>query len=228
MQPKNKIKIHWESTNPNCKDVKKQFQPKFIVDFRCYFEWPNNLFHQLYDCVTANIPLVLATLQLPPAETYLIIPRSQQKYYYALLPAEWEKRFLPDNSCISGDNKLSVSYSIGADMTPDSRIATVNPEQFKWDIRKMRELVFKKYSIEPLPKHIVLIERIGSRSFDPSVKKILKVLFRSSLPNLPIVSYTGSESIVDTIRLFSSAQVIIGFHGAGMDINNIIYSSSNM
>ena len=242
IQDANKMTIHWKYPQINsrsssyCSDQTKRIQhAKFIVDLRCYYRWPDNTFHQIYDCFLPNIPLLLLTIsELPINATYLILPKGYEKYYLAVLPDRWTTKYLDDNDCViinndsnnDDGNGLAVFSSIGVDIISPRHYFSVYPRQFKWNVRKMREIVFKRYRIKPTPKRIIIIEREGVRSFDPTVKQTLKMYFNESLPNMPVVSFYGNETMIETIHLFSSAQVIIYFHGAG--IGNIIYAPDHV
>lgn len=232
IQNANRMRVQWDLHTPSnatlstCEDRKKQFHAKYIVDLRCYWGFPMNPFHQLYDCFSANIPLLLATLELPLNETYLIVPGGKSEYYSAFLPTEWEHRYLPDHACIVGNRDLTAIYTICADYPSTKRFSREFTAQFKRNVRKMREVVFKKFGVQPSPKHVILIERGGSRTFDASVKQFMSFQFNRTLPHLPLVSYYGNESMADTVRLFSTAQAIIGFHGAG--IGNVLFAPDNI
>lgn len=239
IQDANKMTIHWEHSKINsrssnyCSDKTKRIHhTKYIVDLRCYYRWPDNTFHQIYDCFLPNIPLLLTIFELPINDTYLILPKGYEKYYLAVLPDIWTSRYLDNNDCVvmnesnNDSNGLTVFSSIGVDIVSPTHYFSVYPQQFKWNVRKMREIIFKKYRIKPAPKRIIFIEREGVRSFDPSVKQTLQMYFNESLPNVPVVSFYGNETMIETINLFSSAQVIIYFHGAG--IGNIIYAPDHV
>merc|ERR1719436_1153397 len=74
---------------------------------------------------------------------------------------------------------------------------------------------------KPSP-HIVLVQRLGeSRMFHEDAVEQLRASLQST--NLPVPTYFGSESVVDTIRLFNQAAGVVGYHGAAWA--NVMFSA---
>merc|ERR1719277_1609875 len=90
-------------------------------------------------------------------------------------------------------------------------------ESYPVDVIKNLQLVQEDANrLVPKPKpHIILIQRENSyRIFRPApLEDLTKSLV--STTGLPVYLYMGRESVIDTIKLFSQANGIVGYHGAG-------------
>ncbi|CAK0900381.1 unnamed protein product [Prorocentrum cordatum] len=74
---------------------------------------------------------------------------------------------------------------------------------------------------EQLPSIVVLQRNTGTRRFRPVA--LLEIIDRLGPVGLPVEQYTGREKAMDTIRLFSSAKGVLGYHGAAWA--NLYFSS---
>ena len=72
--------------------------------------------------------------------------------------------------------------------------------------------------LEHVHRHVVLVQRNGTRSFD-DVEELSASL--ASASRRPIKIYSGEESVSATLDLFASAVGVVGFHGAGL-VNSLL------
>ena len=70
-------------------------------------------------------------------------------------------------------------------------------------------------------RHIVLVQRSGTRAFD-DIDQLSTSL--ASTSQRPVRIYSGNESVSATLDLFASASAVVGFHGAGLV--NSLYTPS--
>lgn len=192
---------------------KVERQATVIVDLRCYhiFVGP---FHQLFDCYYPNIPLIAAIVDHPYKDTYILTSPQLRKYVVASLPDKWSSRFLSHDTCIYSNNSTTVYYSVLSDFPSRSRYFDIDPNQMKKNFVLARHMIFQKFHIQSDLRNILFVERIGARSMHPSARSYFQEHFNKMLPHLPFKVFYGNETVEETVRLFSSAQVVIGFHGA--------------
>jgi len=67
---------------------------------------------------------------------------------------------------------------------------------------------------------VLLVQRHGTRGFCQSreILEVLQTAYRGHILNV----YEGNESVRDTIRLFYQADIVLGYHGAGL--TNLMWS----
>ena len=210
-----------------------------IVDFTCTYIWSKNYFHSLFDCIVGNFELFEAAQELNGPETLILLPRLQsnsslshlRNIFHVLMyadPLEGHfyamQNFNPRVKCYYLHNSAKVIYTsmerpwldfINYNRIPDSNHLKQAQNQIVKRFRKKVELYSSAHS--KLGRTIVYVARYGLRHVD--IAPVLDIM-KKKFPDLPIITYTGAETFKETISIFYSAEIVIGFHGAGL-VNTI-------
>ena len=175
-----------------------------VVDFSCTHTWANENFHRVNDCLLPNWNLAEHALSLDPASTALLVPHALYVFYEEVFPKPWRRAMIRVESgeCVQVRPGASVAY--------ENRAAP--GDELVESAARLRVYVWGRIGVQPERRSFVFIERIKIRRFAAGVRDTL----RSQLhQDTDFVVYYGSESLADTVRLFSRASVVFQFHGAG-------------
>jgi hypothetical protein len=190
-----------------------------VIDLACTSKFRRAIYHRLIDCFVPSICTLQYASMLPAAT--LLAPSYLLDLYKYVLGGSVNRTIL------SYEHKRGEVY--GINITSGESIELVSPkitakihEHHPQHLADLREMILARDpTIAQKPMHIVIIHRSCSdtRCF-PNIDTIFN-RFTKEL-NMSGVLYYGNESFKETIEIFANAQVVVGYHGAGLA--NAIFS----
>lgn len=166
----------------------------------------------MYDCAIPNFALFVLASELMDAGVgvHLVVPSYHIEMASLVLPSGWLEHTVPPpnvSTCIAVAPGANVSFAMSVNETraAPSLLKAAN-------VDALRSAVFAATAARPARAAVLFIRRHGNREFKPAVLDTMRRLIQ---PRANLMVYEGNETLADTVRLFSEASVIFGFHGAG-------------
>jgi hypothetical protein len=196
-----------------------------LFDLSCAFTARAAAFHRVVDCLVPNFDVVDAALAAAndtaavaaagggPA---LLVPHYLAPFAELLLPPALALPHLELSArrrCVRLAPGATVAYGTGTRNVTRAGLAA--------RVARFRALALQRAGVAvddspaKTPK-VVLLERTpaaGRNFYDAAA---VRAALAGALRVSPVATYHGNETLLQTIRLFASASVVIGFHGAGV------------
>ena len=190
-----------------CNNVYQHSVNSSVVDLSCNHRFHHAIFHRLVDCAVRNFALFALAAADPGSK--VVVPKENEMVANLVLGADWPRRRIH----IEAGARNCVGLASGAAVNLELKHVGDNVSRIDMaeNGRMMRAAIFARLNITPSYDNLLYIDRRGAREMTPNVLAGLKRL----LPYYNITVYTGRESFADTVKLFSKAAVVFGFHGAG-------------
>ena len=231
------------TNHAQCKKRKgkiKTGSAKSLVDFSCPYRYVNNPFHRMFDCfiglidvyTTANESIHNRTL-----DTILLIPENSIIRDLLKLvspdPVNYNFKTIKKSDCIIASEKAIVTYASSTVLWIDYYNFLLIPQSHPFymnmiaNTQKFLNIIqlYRDRTIfgKRVPS-ILYINRQGDRqltNIEIVCKKIVKFF-----PHLRGEIYWGTENLQETIKKFYEADIVIGFHGAGLV--NVMFCKGNV
>jgi hypothetical protein len=206
-----------------------------VLDFHCDNRFAGAIYHNLIDCFMYQITLIVRMRELfkndsnHSARSVAIVAQPFMMHYmeivcnaleqYEIYPVFFSSLPHPqfDSACLNRHYNPSVGLRLSKNY---EKWFIFRSKQFSADKKVLviqKKIFFSLVAEQYLPSEkcqsIVLILRKGSREFID--EDDLVGAFRSDFGHQSIDLYRGNETFVQTVRIFSQACAVIGYHGAG-------------
>lgn len=226
-------------------------QFKRIVDLTCLSNRRSSYFHEIMDCIIPNTHLYMLSREWNSPDTAAIIPewpiattQFTRNMFHFLIPNASISLFAqdlfdrPNCCCYLVKSGVKIAYP-RVDVPPmdfyridiwdynnKNLSKLVRPARSIQSAKYFRDLIFSALNRSDLisnsnssgpKKKFLYLKRVQSRY----ISNFLDVLPGILPPDYELVPFFGTENIHETITKFYDADIVIGFHGAGLA--NIIF-----
>jgi hypothetical protein len=215
---------------------------KSLVEFSCPYKHTNNYFHRIFDCFIGLIDVYTAaneSIHSDASNTVLLIPEDYSNTVLELLDlvspgrVQYNFKLTKRSDCIIASEKAVITHASSTVLWPDYFIFPLIPQSHP----------FYQNMVANTQKFLNIIELYKDRTFfgkrGPSVLYIkrqdrrqltnIESLWRGIIkifPHLRGEIFWGTENLQETIKKFYEADIVIGFHGAGLV--NVMFCKSNV
>ena len=232
-RPFNPLYVHKSTKKGASRSCTDLSDYKYVIDFTCSHRWYKAYFHFQFDCLIGNFDLITAAVEMDGPDTLILLPDIPR------IPVqEWLRIASPDNWFQKG-NHLSRLRTIRRGqcifLAQDSTVFYA-PTRYLWvDFMFYKDISLKDKRVERMlsvgsrftqrikdytsknqllrEPSILWIQRNQTRRIRNSGSIVKKL--RQKFPHLRLVKYHGDESADVVVQKFYSADIVVGFHGAG-------------
>ena len=195
-----------------------------VLDLSCAAHTRAAAYHRIRDCLVPNFDVIEAALAANGSDdTLLLVPPYFTQFIDVLLPKHGIGSLaLPRLDLPSHDRDTCVLVTSAARVFFGLGTRNITRAELIKRGTRFRALAYRRVGIHNSNWNlshsptVLLIDRalLTRRNFVNSAQ--LRNSFSVGLRGSRVATYFGNESIAETIRLFANAQVVFGFHGAGL------------
>lgn len=224
-----------KSEKDHCHDISEY---KYVIDLTCSHEFDKAYFHFQFDCLLGNHDLLTVASEMNNPATIILVPK-----YNKIASLEWLRVVSPNEvfreghhlfglhdisrkQCFSLHRDATVIYASSKKLWVDFyTYPYVKNNDFRlWRMHtvastfraRIKEYVESRYIHEI--RSILWIQRNQTRRIINS-GRLIKSL-KKKFPHLRLIKYHGDEPADIVVKKFYTADIVVGFHGAGL-VNTI-------
>jgi hypothetical protein len=193
----------------NNSDVEEQSKHRQIFDLRCINRAGNfeasNYYHNVIDCLFPMAPTLAHVLNLPAKHMNdtILITNSRILQSWISLLTKMTPYFVTSSTVIS----LPIRRLPSNDRTTGTCIPLIH---------LLGRYATRSRNVASNRRIVVFIVRAGFSRDVKNIREFKQITTAVLGPSVEIINFYGNESVKDTFRLFQSAQVVVGYHGAGL------------
>ena len=196
-----------------------------VLDLSCSAHTRAAAYHRIHDCLVPNFDVIEAALAANgSSDTVLLVPPYLAQFVDLLLPksgpdalflARLDLPVRDRDACVLSTSTTRVLFGLGRKKITRAELMSRGT--------RFRTLAHHRAGLHQGPgvmSHrrptVLLVDRSISarRNFIDSAQ--LSNAISAGLRGSRISTYFGNETTAETVRLFANAQVVFGFHGAGL------------
>ena len=215
---------------------------KSLVEFSCPYKYTNNYFHRIFDCFIGLIDVYTAaneSIHSDASNTVLLIPEDYSNTVLELFDlvtpdrVQYNFKITKKSDCIIASEKAVITHASSTVLWPDYFIFPRLPQSHPFYLNMVANTqkflnIIQFYKDRTFfgkrAPSVLYIKRQGTRQLTN-----IESLWRRILKNFPHMRgeiYWGTENVQETIKKFYEADIVIGFHGAGLV--NVMFCKSNV